>query len=50
MEEIRTKVLAKHGLATDPDAMNAVDMETGEISEEKVEAPAKKTKKSKKLQ
>ncbi len=52
MEEIRIKVLAKHGLATDPDAVAAVNMETGEIAEEsEVEAaPAKKTKKSKKLQ
>jgi recombination protein RecA len=52
MQEIRTKVLAKHGLATDPDAMSAVDMATGEISDEIAEeaAPVKKSKKTKKLQ
>jgi recombination protein RecA len=56
MEEIRTKVLAKHGLATDPDAIAAVNMETGEIAEEAIEtstpteAKTKKTKKEKKLQ
>jgi recombination protein RecA len=51
MEEIRIKVLAKHGLATDPDAMSTVDMATGEIADEVSEVtPAKKTKKTKKLQ
>lgn len=52
MEEIKTKVLAKYGLATDPEAMKAVNMETGEISEadEVTEKASKKEKKSKKLQ
>jgi len=50
LDEIKTKVLAKYGLATIPDAKN-VDSATGEIIEEEivVEAPAKKSKKSKKL-
>lgn len=47
MEEIKTKVLQKHGLIEGEPA-EAVDMETGEIIEE---TPAtKKAKKSKKLQ
>jgi len=53
MDEIKTKVLAKYGLATDPTAMKAVNMETGEIAEEieaETEAAPKKEKKSKKLQ
>ena len=55
MEEIKNKVLIKHGLLTDPDAMNAVNMETGELVEEVVvaaelEATSKKAKKSKKIQ
>lgn len=50
MNEIKTKVLAKHGLATDPDAMDAVDMSTGEIVEEEKATPKKATKKSKKIQ
>jgi hypothetical protein len=56
MEEIKNKVLIKHGLLTDPDAMNAVNMETGELVEEVVaaevelEATTKKAKKSKKIQ
>lgn len=48
MEEIRIKVLAKHGLATDPTAMKTVNMETGEIADE--EETDKKAKKTKKLQ
>ncbi len=44
MEEIKTKVLAKHGLAesTDPE----INMETGEIMDEEPTTPAKKTKKT----
>jgi recombination protein RecA len=49
LSEIKTKVLAKYNLASLPDAGN-VDSATGEILEEEnlTEAPAKKTKKSKK--
>jgi recombination protein RecA len=51
MEEIKNKVLIKHGLLTDPDAMNAVNMETGELAEEvETEPTTKKTKKTKKIQ
>ena len=50
MEDIRTKVLIKHGLLEGKEP--EVNMETGEIIEEEVVAakPAKKAKKSKKLQ
>ena len=49
MEEIREKVLIKHGLL-EGDTSN-IDMTTGEImDEEDSSAPAKKTKKAKKLQ
>lgn len=48
MDEIKTKVLAKHGLAELP-ASEKVDMETGEILEEEAAKTSKKTtKKSKK--
>ena len=47
MEEIKNKVLVKRGLIEGEEP--AVDMETGEIMEEEP-APAKKTRKSKKLQ
>ncbi len=46
MEEIREKVLVKHGLLEGEDPN--VDMETGEIIEE-LAAPAKKVKKAKKV-
>jgi recombination protein RecA len=48
MEEIRQKVLVKPGLAESSEP--EVNMETGEIVEAITEAPAKKAKKSKKLQ
>ena len=48
MNEIKTKVLAKHGLAEDPDA-SFVDESTGEILEEtSPKASTTKTKKSRK--
>ena len=47
MEEVKTKVLAKHGLATLPEPN--IDMETGEILEDETPAKSKKAaKKSKK--
>lgn len=49
MEEIKNKVLVKHGLLDAPET--EINMETGEIVEtETPAAPAKKAKKSKKLQ
>jgi recombination protein RecA len=49
MEEIKTKVLIKHGLLEGEEP--TINMETGEIMEEEVAAkPAKKAKKTKKLQ
>jgi recombination protein RecA len=51
MEDIKTKVLIKHGLLEGEEP--EVNMETGEIIEEEIVAatkPAKKAKKSKKLQ
>jgi recombination protein RecA len=53
MEEIKNKVLIKNGLLTDPDALNAVNMETGELADDnelQVEETTKKVKKSKKIQ
>ncbi len=41
MEEIRNKVLTKHGIVKSAEMKN-VDMSTGEIKEEKEEKPAKK--------
>ncbi|MEX0797822.1 MAG: recombinase RecA [Bacteriovoracaceae bacterium] len=53
MEEIKLKVLAKHGLAKLPESMaetksEKVDMETGEILEDDDATKTKKTKKAKK--
>ncbi len=48
MEEIRHKVLVKNGLAKG--AEEEINMETGEITEVEEPAPAKKGRKSKKLQ
>ena len=51
MDEIKNKVLAKYGLIEGaPEAVEMVDPNTGEIIEEETAAPAKKTKKAKKLQ
>jgi len=48
MEEIKQKVLVKNGLVDGPKIEETINTETGEIEE--TAAPAKKTKKSKKLQ
>ena len=48
MEEIKQKVLVKNGLIDGPKIEEKINTETGEIEE--TPAPAKKTKKSKKLQ
>ena len=51
MEEIKQKVMAKHGLAADPTVAANVDSSTGEIMDEPAEEkPAKKAKKSKTVQ
>ncbi|TNE99403.1 MAG: DNA recombination/repair protein RecA, partial [Deltaproteobacteria bacterium] len=44
LEEIKTRVLAKHGLAKDP--VEVIDEATGEIIEEEAKKPAKKSKKT----
>ncbi len=44
LQEIKTRVLAKHGLAEDP--VEKIDEATGEIIEEEVKKPAKKSKKT----